>query len=158
MLIISIFGAARSQQLMINDTWFTGEGENNGRPIIIRGRQHLKNLMMSERFSSLVEVIWNYKPTNDSALPTPDENVKMGEFEDKFVEVLEADLQSVLTLVYTHNGQRTWILYTQSAEEFEKRFSDIQENLKLSLAIEKDTDPDWTLYRGILENFGLEPK
>ena len=155
----SLFSKSEENKLELNDTWFGGETENNGKPVIIRGRQHLKNFIDSKQYPEHIEFVWTFETDTENGIPTPEENIFMQKVEDALIESLESDLQSVLAIVYTHNGIRSLIFYTKSVSEFLKRINKaLTEFKKLPIEISNDKDIDWELYTGILKSYELEPK
>ena len=155
----SLFSQSKENKLELNDTWFGGETENNGKPVIIRGRQHLKNFIDSKQYTEHVEFVWTFETETENGIPTPEENLFMQKVEDALIESLESDLQSVLTIVYTHDGIRSSIFYTKSVTEFLKRINKaLSEFKKLPIEITNGKDIEWELYTGILKSYELEPK
>ncbi|WP_299103508.1 DUF695 domain-containing protein [uncultured Winogradskyella sp.] len=155
----SLFSQSKANKLELNDTWFGGETENNGKPVIIRGRQHLKNLIDSKQYAEHVEFVWTFEKETENGIPTPEENIFMGKVEDALIKNLEPDLQSVLTIVYTNDNIRSWIFYTKSVPEFLKRINKILSKFeKLPIEITNGKDIEWELYTGILKSYELEPK
>ncbi|MFD1064392.1 DUF695 domain-containing protein [Winogradskyella litorisediminis] len=155
----SLFSQSKENKLELNDTWFGGETENNGKPVIIRGRQYLKNFIDSKQYKEHIEFVWKFENKTENGIPTPEENILMQKVEDALIEKLESDLQSVLTLVYTHDGIRSSIFYTKSVPEFLKRMNKaLSEFKKLPIEITNGKDIDWELYTGILKSYNLEPK
>ena len=163
LFVIFKCGTVKSQthytNMELNDTWFGIQSSLNGKPVIVRGRDHLKNFKKSGNYSHLVELTWKIENPTDNGIPTPDENLFMGEIEDALIESLECDLQSILTIVHTTNNERTWIFYTKSVSEFGKRLNDTLSNYrKIPIEMETEEDADWELYSGILENHQVKLK
>jgi hypothetical protein len=155
----SLFSQSKKNKLELNDTWFGGETENNEKPVIIRGRQHLKNFIGSKQYTEHVEFVWTFETETENGIPTPEENIFMQKVEDALIENLESDLQSVLTIVYTHDGIRSSIFYTKSVPEFLKRINKaLSEFKKLPIEITNEKDIEWVLYTGILKSYELEPE
>lgn len=143
----------------MNDTWFGIETKQNDRPVLVRGRQHLKKLIDSGNYHESIEVAWAFNEQTENGIPTPDENEYMRNVEDALVDALESDLQSVLAIVYTHNNERTWIFYTKSTEEFGTRLNEaLSEFDEVPISIEAHVDSSWELYRGILKSYNLKVK
>ena len=83
----------------------------------------------------------------------------MQEVEDKLISELEIDLQSVITIVFITNNERSMIFYTRSEKEFFQRFNKVLSKYKkLNLTLERFDDPEWEFYSGILSNYGLVPE
>ena len=143
----------------LNDTWFGVESTMNNNPVILRGRDHLKNLKNSGNYPHLVELTWKMENPTDNGIPTPEENILMGKIEDALIESLECDLQSILTIVHTANNERTWIFYTKSVNEFGNRLNNTLSNYrKIPIEMETEVDKDWELYSGILRNNQVQLK
>ncbi|WP_271856025.1 DUF695 domain-containing protein [Patiriisocius marinus] len=155
----SLFSQSKENTLALNDTWFGGESESNGKPVIIRGRDHLKNFIDSKEYNEYIELVWKMERETESGIPTPDENFFMGKVEDALINDLETDLQSVLAIVHTNDNIRSWIFYTKSVPEFLKRINKTLSAFeKLPIEITNDEDVNWELYTGILKGYHLEPK
>lgn len=155
----SLFSQSKGNKLELNDTWFGGESESNGKPVIIRGRENLKNFIDSKEYNEHIEFVWKIETKTENGIPTPEENIFMGKVEDALINDLESDLQSVLAIVYTNDNIRSWIFYTKSVPEFLKRINKtLSEFDKLPIEITNDKDENWELYTGILKNYNLEPK
>ena len=54
----SLFSQSKGNKLELNDTWFGGESESNGKPVIIRGRENLKNFIDSKEYNEHIEFVW----------------------------------------------------------------------------------------------------
>ena len=155
----SLFSQSKVNELELNDTWFGGETEKNGKPVIIRGRQYLKNFIDSKQYTEHVEFVWKFETETENGIPTAEENIFMQKVDDTLIQNLESDLQSVLTIVYTHDGIRSSIFYTKSVPEFLKRVNKaLSEFKKLPIEITNGKDIEWELYTGILKSYKLEPK
>ena len=155
----SLFSQTQQDKLELNDTWFGGEFDNDGKPVIIRGRQHVKNLIRSGQYIEHIEFVWAMETQTENGIPTPEEHLLMGKVEDALIEDLESDLQSVLTIVYTHDNIRSWVFYTKSVSEFLKRINKtLSPFKKLPIEITNEKDADWNLYTDILKGYDLEVK
>lgn len=155
----SLFSQSNDSNLKLNDTWFGGESKNNGKQVILRGRQHLKNFIDSKLYNDQIEIVWSLERKTENGIPTLDENFFMGKVEDALLNNLEADLQSILTIAHTNNNVRSWIFYTKSVPEFLKRLNDVLSNFdKIPIQISNEKDEGWELYSEILKGYNLEPK
>ena len=151
--------AQQSSNLELNDKWFGVEYEQQGMPVIVRGRRYLKNFVDSNQYNVSVEITWLAEISTESGIPSPEENLFMQEVEEKLVNELEVDLQSIITLVFITNNEKSMIFYTKSEQEFFQRFNKVLSNYKrLNITLERSEDSDWELYSGILSNYGLVPE
>ena len=150
---------SKSMSMELNDTWFGLESSLDGNPVILRGRDHLNNFKKSGIYSNLIELTWKMENPTDNGIPTPKENIFMGEIEDALIESLEYDLQTILTIVHTTNNERTWIFYTTSVSEFGKRLNNTLSNYRrIPIEMETEEDADWDLYSEILANHQVRIK
>ncbi len=144
--------------MTLNDTWFAAEGgDDDEMPFQLRGRQFLLNFIEAGKYIHYVEATWSFQTETDNGLPTGVENDLMGEVENSLLAALEADFQTVLTIVHTGDNERTWIFYTKSVKEFLRRFNEaVKPYGKLPVSIDTDEDPDWETYRHILLDLDIE--
>lgn len=148
----SLFSKSKKDELELNDTWFASSGSDNGKPIIVRGRELLENFKKSRKYSERIEIVWTQENFTENGIPTPDENVFLGKLEDALINKIEKDLHGVLSLVYTHNGIRSWIFYTRGLKEFMNRVNiALSKFEKLPISISNSTDKEWDMYEEFLE-------
>jgi Family of unknown function (DUF695) len=148
----SLFSQSNKDKLELNDSWFGSSASENNKPIIVRGREFLKNFKESGKYSERVEIVWTIENSTENGVPTPEENIIMGKIEDAFVNILEKDLHGVLAIVYTHNNIRSWIYYTKSLKEFMNRLnSALSKFEKLPISISNSRDKEWKMYEEFLE-------
>ena len=144
--------------MKLNDTWFGVETLKDSKPVIIRGRQYLKDFIDSGDYRESIEVMWDFDAKTPTGIPTSEENAVMQKIENALVGSLETDLQSILTVVYTFDNQRTWIFYTKSTSEFVTRLNDaVADYGRIPISLDSDEDPNWELYAGILANNKVDP-
>jgi len=138
--------------MKLNDTWFGIESTDNGHPFLIRGRNDVHAFQKTGRYGYRIDIIWEYKPDDDSLMPAPGDLSLMGEVENLLVEQLEHDYQSILAFVFTGNNKRVWYWYTQDKEEFSIRINDALSALaKLPIELFSEPDPNWLTYNDILD-------
>ncbi len=148
-----------NNKLKLNDTWFGGEMEINKKPVIIRGRSHLKNIMESGKYSEIIQITWEMENPTENGIPTPEENIFMGKIEDSLIESIEFDLLSVLAFVQSFDNTRTWFFYTKKTEMFMERLNaTLSEYRKIPISIEFLDDSNWSVYSKVLSDFNIELK
>lgn len=148
------------KKITLTDSWFGSEGNLDGLPTIIRGRDSMFNFFESGLYNHRIEITWTFNEKHETGLPSNAESEEMRKFEDAIVESVESDLQSVLVAVFTWNNTRTWFYYTKSSEEFNTRInkalSEFEEKLPIELS--KTVDSNWNEYKEILNGCGLKIK
>jgi len=150
--------SSMKDQLTLTDSWYNAEGDLDGLPTLIRGRDSLKNVFETKLYNSRIEIVWEFSDKSDSGMPSNKESNFMEKAENKIVDSLERDLQSVLVSVFTWDNTRTWFFYTKSTEDFKSRLNDalsqFEERLPIHITVEPD--PEWDEYKSILTGSGLE--
>jgi hypothetical protein len=139
------------------DRWFVAEGEDEGKPVLIRGRQDLHEVADPNHLNQLIRIQWTYEPENHLGLPAEKLNETMGNFEDKMIDALEHGGDCIFYCVYTHNGLKEWSAYTCDVET-------ACDNLNAALAADEhypieliaEDDPEWHDYHGLLKSVGVE--
>lgn len=155
----TLFSQSKESKLKLNDSWFATTVESEGKPVIVRGRKHLKNFTDSKQYNDHVEFVWTFNSQTNNGIPTAEENKLMTEIEDALIKSLEHDLQSILTIVYSHKNRKTWLFYTTSVAEFKKRVSaTLLEFKKIPIQVSFNKDRTWNLYTNTLKKYGLEPR
>ena len=134
----------------INDTWFGIEGNIEGNPYIVRGREDLNAFQETGLYQLRVDIVWNYISNSDAKMPEEGLLELMEKTEQLLVDHLEFDLEAILALVFTGNNQRVWYWYckdrTVAAERINIALSAISE--KLPIEIFSESDPQWEEYNG----------
>ena len=81
---------------------------------------------------------------------TDEEFQRWATFEDRLVEAVEPDEQSILVGALTCNGEKEFIFHTADPAEFPKRLTDMpQETERYPIIIERYDDPDWFYFKEV---------
>ena len=112
------------------DSWSIAEVENNGFPIIIRFRNNLDILCGKVLYPHLLQVDWAFPTPSESGMPNRTDAAETSAFEDLLIDSIECDLQSILAFVITHNGFRSWYIYTENVDEFSNRLHNIPQKIE----------------------------
>lgn len=128
--------------------WWTSPAEaENGRLIMVTGREDVDKFRSNPRFKIRIEIVWHYEEQPDG-MPSDKDAFTMGEATDRFEDVLTADPVAVLTGIFTGDGERTWVFYTLSTHIFQKKLNEaLAAPLPLlPLIITAENDADWKAY------------
>lgn len=144
--------------MTLNDTWFAAEGgDDDEMPFLLRGRQYLLNFIQAGKYNHYVELNWSFREETENGLPATEEKELMERVEKTLQAALEVDFQTVLAIVHTGDNEQTWIFYTKSVKEFQRRVNEaLKPYEKLPVSIETEEDPDWEAYRHILLDLDIE--
>lgn len=127
--------------------WWTAPAESeDGKLILVTGRNDIANFRGNKRFSIRVEVTWRYRALADG-MPDKDTSELMEKVQDVFLECFRKDPVAVLTGVFTGDGERNWIFYTLSTNIFGRKLNEmLSEFPLLPIEIYCENDPDWDEY------------
>lgn len=136
----------------MKERWWTAPAEaEDGRTVIVTGRDYLDTIKESGKYVNRVEVSWNYE-SDSSGMPCEADAKLMEQATDALMAAFKKDKVAYLTGIYTGAGRRDWVFYTKNLNIFGKVFNRALEELDtMPLLIEAESDPDWDEYREMRE-------
>lgn len=142
---------------MINfdGNWFSANDDNNGLPVILRGRNKLTPLIGLKSHPNLIKITWRYELDGPHGLAAPEEDLRMDVFERAVFDALEAETVCIFYCVYQHNGQKEWLAYcthVDAAEEILNVALMGHEEYPIELTVE--ADPEWSDYQAMMAGTG----
>ncbi len=139
--------------MRLSNIWFTSISEaENGAIIIISGRDQLNEFMLSGKFKERVEITWPYEGASQG-MPDSKTADTMEVVQEALQKAMEKNKLSILTGVYTGDGERTWVFYTRNIPAFgETLNSALQSFDLLPITIYTEKDPEWNEYREMYES------
>ena len=130
--------------------WAGAEGEHEGHPLLIRFREFHEGFPRIS-YPERLNVLWRMNERDEYGWPTAAEFDCLEVFENRLVEAVEHDHQSVLSLVLTCNGQKEFVFHTADVETFLNRLTNMpQEAEGYPITIVKNTDPEWEYFDSVL--------
>ena len=134
----------------LGDIWFGAEGEEDGKPLICRGRKYIPSGAVEPSYPTRVSIYWSYVPENESGMPDAATEESQYEMEDA-LEGLDSGEYSYLMLVVTGNGRKEWHWYVSDVGVWGERLNEmLAEHTVLPIRIEKSPEPDWALFRDFI--------
>lgn len=130
------------------DKWWTYPAESeNGRTIIVTGRDGLDKVMDSGKYRYRLDVSWDYEAGSDG-MPSDEESRLMEQATDALRTAFDKSRSAVLTGIYTGDGRRDLIFYSLNLKVFSYVFNEALAGLPpLPLHVEATEDVDWSEYR-----------
>lgn len=128
--------------------WWTAptEGEN-GKTVIVTGRDYMDEIIRKGKFIYRVTVSWQYDVL-PSGMPEDSDAFLMEKATDALQAEFDKDKVAYMTGIYTGEGRRDWVFYTSNLNIFGKVFNRALVDLEqMPLLIEAEEDPDWAEYR-----------
>ena len=144
----------KRQSERLEDIWFGAEGEEDGRPLIFRGRQYLPSGIVEPSYPTRVSITWPYEPEGESGMP--DEETAEAQYEmENALEGLDSGGYSYLMLVVLGNGRKEWHWYVSDVDAWGERLNELlAERPVFPIRIEKCHEPDWALFRDFISGVG----
>lgn len=130
-------------------TWAGAEGEYDGRPLLIRFREFADDFPRA-RYPDRLNVVWEMVESDTSGWPTDSEFERLRTFEDRLVEAVEPDSQSILTVVLTCNGEKEFVFQSVDATVFLDRLTNMPQELeRYPIAIYRNSDAEWNYFSSV---------
>lgn len=124
---------------------YPADGEN-GKTVIVSGRDGVDKFRDSGKYRYRIEVTWNYQALPDG-MPEDADSHLMEEATDALQAAFSKDKVAVMTGIYTGDGRRDWVFYTKNLKIFSIVFNKALEPLDtMPLVIEAEDDPEWEEY------------
>lgn len=142
----------------MTERWWSAPTEaENGRTIIVTGRDYMDEIIAKGKFIYRVTVSWEYNSL-PSGMPEDEDARLMEEATDSMMQEFKKDKVAYLTGIYTGDGRRDWVFYTQNLNIFGRVFNRALASLpQKPLLIEAESDPDWAEYREMREISYIAP-
>jgi Family of unknown function (DUF695) len=135
------------------ENWSIAEGFYDDFPIIIRYRVNLDSPEIVNCLPHLITIRWSLKTPTSEMLPGSSEKEELDEFEDNLLEVLSINDHSLLSIVITNSGFRSWYIYINDLDMFSEALSALpQKKEKYPIEILLDRNDNWSFYKGTLAN------
>jgi hypothetical protein len=123
--------------------WVLAKGKLDGHSLMMRFRQFSRDFPKQE-YPVRINMICDVKEKTSSGLPTRSEYERLGLFEERLMNVVEEDEESVLAMVITSSGKREFIFQTADAETFRQRLSDVYgSGSEYRVNVVQSEDDDW---------------
>lgn len=133
----------------LEDVWFGAKGEEDGKPLIFRGRQGAPSGIESG-YPTRVSIYWSYVPENESGLPD-DETTDAQHAMENALDKLDSPEFGYLMLVILGNGRKEWHWYVSEVEAWRNELNGLlAEHPVFPIQLEKSDEPDWALYRNFV--------
>lgn len=142
----------------MKERWWTAPAEaDDGRTVIVTGRDYLDSIIEGGKYRFLVRVGWNYECGADG-MPSEADARQMEAATDALQAAFNKDKVAYMTGIYTGDGRRDWIFYTKNLAIFGKVFNRALEPLdQMPLEIEAEEDADWEEYHQMREASYIPP-
>lgn len=137
-----------------DNEWFVGEAESEGGRIVSRGRL-FRVTPDKSKYKMRVEIVWQYKP-DMTAMPLPDETVRIDDAMNTLCDAMEKDGLAFLTAIHIGAGYAIFVYYTRSIDVFSFRLDEtLGKYPVLPIKVGAAFDESWSEYRAMLTRFSL---
>jgi hypothetical protein len=135
------------ERLPIDGPWSVGEGENDGKTMIVRCNTGYQEFGRVAAYEHQVGIAVPLRAPEPSGLPSPEEDLELGQIEDTLCQVLKNETESLFVATITTSGMREFVFYTRAPESVEQRFEQLRGGIsshEIQLMIQ--LDKDWEIY------------
>ena len=131
-------------------TWALAEGEHEGHPLLSRFREFPGNFPRVS-YPERLNLFWQMLERDENGWPTEFEFERLKAFEDRLVEAVEHDGQSILSVVLTCNGEKEFVFHTADVTIFLSKLTNMpQEQERYPIMIISNTDPEWGYFDDVI--------
>lgn len=140
-----------------NDNWTVAQGEDDGKPILLRIRNPAPKFAKKSKFAQMLAIAWPYESPGDHGLPVEEDLAAMTELEELLVAAFEDTKQGFLSVVVTGNGIREWQFYSSDVETAGLVINEsLADYDPFPIQISTEHDPEWEAYERFLDITGEE--
>lgn len=140
------------------DTWSLGQGQSNGRPLIMRVRTPLATPVPNPAYATRFTVTWTYGTSGVDGLPASAVLDDLANFEIRLLRAFERNRLAIAVAVATTGGTREWMFYLSNPDQAQAHATFLAEfggdARRYPVALATVADPGWLEYSGILDKFG----
>lgn len=136
----------------MKERWWSAPTEaENGKTIIVTGRDYMDEIIAKGKFPYRITIGWNYNALPDG-MPEDADARLMEQATDALMAEFKRDKVAYLTGIYTGDGRRDWIFYTGNLNIFNRVLNRALAPLEqMPLIIEAEEDADWNEYKEMRE-------
>ncbi len=128
--------------------WSILNGEQNGQPMFIRKNESAKILASHPDYSYRVGIAIPLLDPNEQGLPSNDEMESLNRIEDKLIEFLESNQDSLQVLSITTNRMQEFVFYTRNPQGSQMAVEKLKlETPTYELQYYVEEDKKWKLYQ-----------
>lgn len=136
-----------SDQLPIDGPWQIGQGQNDGRVMIVRSNTGYREFGNVPGYDHQVGIAVPLHAPEPTGLPSPAEDAELGTIEDAVCNSLQAHAESLLVAIITTSGIREFVFYTRAPQKVQERFEQLRNRMTshdIQLMIQ--LDETWGVY------------
>jgi len=138
-------------QLPIDGPWSVGEGENDGKVMIVRANTGYREFGSLPGYEHQAGIAIPFRAPEPTGLPSWEENAQLDEVENAIRHSMQEQAESLLVAIITTGGMREFVLYTRAPEQLQKRFEQLRDRIashEMQLMIQPDKN--WEIYSQLM--------
>ncbi|HSB28689.1 MAG TPA: DUF695 domain-containing protein [Pyrinomonadaceae bacterium] len=136
--------------------WTGAEGVYGDHPLLMRFRE-FDEAFPKASYPVRLNVLWQMFESDVNGWATDSEFEKLSIFEDRLVEAVEQDNQSILTVVLTYNSTKEFVFHSQDEAVFLDRLINMpQEAERYPITIYKNLDAEWEYFESVTTSVSEE--
>ena len=116
-------------RLPIDGPWSVGEGQNNGKVMIVSSNTGYREFGSLPGYEHQVGIAVPLRAPESTGLPSP-ADAELGEIEEVICSSLQEQAESLLVAIITTGGMREFVFYTRAPKELQQRFEQLRDRIK----------------------------
>jgi hypothetical protein len=137
-------------RLPIEGPWTVGQGENDGKVMIVRFNSGYKGFAPIPSYEYQAGIAVPLLAPESNGLPSSGENAELGGIEDTICASLEQEAQSLFVASITTCGMKEFVFYTRAPENVKQRFQNLQRSITThDIQLMIQPDKNWEVYETI---------
>ena len=130
--------------------WAGAESQYDGHLLLKRFRE-IPGTFPRSKYPQPINIFWEMIETDENGLPTENEFRRLETFEDRLVNAIERDAQSILVAALSCDGEKEFVFYTTDVSGFMERLTNMpQEKERYPITIQKSDDPAWSYFEAVV--------
>ena len=137
----------KTKNLNLEELAWTGlEAQTETYKFLMRFRR-FPNHLDTKKYPIRLNIFWHFTDKHESGMPSNQDSIDLESFENRLIDAVETDEFSILSIVYTGNGQREFFFHTSDQNEFLNRLTNMpQEETPYPIEINSNQDENWDYY------------
>jgi hypothetical protein len=142
------FFKKKSEEHPSKSGWAILQGEENGKPMIVRRNNSAKQFASNSEYIYRVGVAIPLLEPNEVGFPSPEEMKSLNQIEDELSQQLEKDKISIQVLAITTDGMREFVYYTCDSKIVKQVIYNVRSKFSShEIQFYVKEDKEWSIYK-----------
>ena len=135
-------------ELTLTDSWDVCHGTDSGKPLILRINRGVGSAVRHPEFRHQVGVATLLREPDTNGFPSPAEQQELEQLEDRLIQLLAGERETIHVATLTTGGMREFVFYTANPQAVQNKVEHlIEETDGRVIQGIVQYDPHWKVYR-----------